>query len=453
MAVNYVKFFRGTPNAFEKLAVKNNDTLYFISETDEAKGSLYLGSKLISGNVSSINDLEDVLVNDLLTKDQILAYDDEQEKWVNKSALDVIGLMIGATETAQGGIGLVPAPGIGQNDLFLRGDGVWAAPESGIQLKTDNKSISTLADGQTISLKNFGVQYYKYVAATDNEAAHYELQIVDSNNPWKANLEPKVVEEDGELVLGWFEPNPTTIDGVQDEIIELNNQIVSINSNINAINENLTNVYNKKETQDYVASEIAKVNHLTRKTFATIEEANAFILTEEHPENYIYMILASSDFWGENNKYDEYMYIDGKLEKVGAWETDLSDYAKVSDLDNYVEKRAGYDLVLDTDIAKLSSIESGAQKNYISSVDVDFNVSEGKLFLNDISISKVSNLESILNKKAETSTVDSLTSQLNIVSGKVTDLTSELTKYLTKKDYEEDMAVVMNAITWQNLSE
>ena len=248
MAVNYVKFFRGTPNAFEKLAVKNNDTLYFISETDEAKGSLYLGSKLISGNVSSINDLEDVLVDGLLTKNQILAYDDEQEKWVNKSALDVIGLMIGATETAQGGMGLVPAPGIGQNNLFLRGDGVWAAPESSVQLKTDNKSISTLADGQTISLKNFGVQYYKYVAATDSEAAHYELQIVDSSNPWKVNLEPKVVEENGELVLGWFEPNPTTIDGVQDEIIELNNQIVSINSNINAINESLTNVYNKKET-------------------------------------------------------------------------------------------------------------------------------------------------------------------------------------------------------------
>ena len=27
--------------------------------------------------------------------------------------LDVVGLMIGATETAQGGNGLVPAPGIG----------------------------------------------------------------------------------------------------------------------------------------------------------------------------------------------------------------------------------------------------------------------------------------------------------------------------------------------------
>lgn len=449
MAVNYVKFFRGTPNAFEKLAVKNNDTLYFISETDEAKGSLYLGSKLISGNISSINDLEDILVDDLLTKNQILAYDDEQEKWVNKSVLDVIGLMIGATETAQGGMGLVPAPGIGQNDLFLRGDGVWAAPESSVQLKTDNKSISTLADGQTISLKNFGVQYYKYVAATDSEAAHYELQIVDSSNPWKVNLEPKVVEENGELVLGWFEPNPTTIDGVQDEIIELNNQIVSINSNINAINESLTNVYNKKETQDYVASEIAKANHLTRKTFATIEEANAFILTEDHPENYIYMILASSDFWGENNKYDEYMYIDGKLEKVGAWETDLSDYVK---------KQEGYSLVADTEIAKLATVEEGAQKNFIIAVDnSDFTVDTGTLHLNTIGISKVENLENILNSKVDNKTlndtVTSINSNINALDTKVEDLTQQLNNYVFKTTYDNDMALIKEAITWQELSE
>lgn len=448
MAVNYVKFFRGTPTAFENLVVKNSDTLYFISETDEAKGSLYLGSKLIS-HISSINDLDDILVDDLLTNNQILAYDDTQEKWVNKSVLDVVGLMIGATETAQGGIGLVPAPGIGQNDLFLRGDGVWAAPgDISIELKTDDQSVSTLADGQTISLKSFGVQYYKYIAATDTVAAHYELQIVDSDNPWKANLEPKVVEEDGELVLGWFEPNPTTIDGVQDEIIELNNQIVSINSNINAINENLTNVYNKKETQDYVASEIAKVNHLTRKTFATIEEANAFILTEEHPENYIYMILASSDFWGENNKYDEYMYIDGSLEKVGSWETDLSDYVK---------KQEGYSLVANEEIEKLATVEKGAQKNFIVAVNnSDFAVNAGTLHLNTIGISKVENLENILNDKVDNKTLNdtviSINSNINALDTKVKDLTQQLNNYVLKTTYEDDMTLIKEAITWQELS-
>ena len=29
----------------------------------------------------------------------------------------------------------------------------------------------------------------------------------------------------------------------------------------------------------------------------------------------------------ETNKYDEYLYVDGVLEQVGSWETDLSGYA------------------------------------------------------------------------------------------------------------------------------
>ena len=45
MAINYVKFIRGTPTAFAKLSQKDNDTLYFISETSSKKGSLYSSSK------------------------------------------------------------------------------------------------------------------------------------------------------------------------------------------------------------------------------------------------------------------------------------------------------------------------------------------------------------------------------------------------------------------------
>ena len=45
---NYVKFMRGTPTAFKNLATKDDDTLYFLSDKDNAEGYLYLGTKLIS---------------------------------------------------------------------------------------------------------------------------------------------------------------------------------------------------------------------------------------------------------------------------------------------------------------------------------------------------------------------------------------------------------------------
>ena len=50
MLANYVKFMRGTPEAYARLTKKDTDTLYFISEADASDGLLYLGSKLISGD-------------------------------------------------------------------------------------------------------------------------------------------------------------------------------------------------------------------------------------------------------------------------------------------------------------------------------------------------------------------------------------------------------------------
>ena len=45
----YVKFLRGTPEAYARLRHKDSDTLYFIYEEDESTGILYLGSKVIAG--------------------------------------------------------------------------------------------------------------------------------------------------------------------------------------------------------------------------------------------------------------------------------------------------------------------------------------------------------------------------------------------------------------------
>ena len=42
---NYVKFYRGSSVAFENLLNKNSDTLYFITDSDSNKSSLYIGDK------------------------------------------------------------------------------------------------------------------------------------------------------------------------------------------------------------------------------------------------------------------------------------------------------------------------------------------------------------------------------------------------------------------------
>ena len=63
-STKYVRFYRGSPEAYANV-IKNNDTLYFIYSSDSDKGSLYLGDRLISGNISNITDLEDLIITEL----------------------------------------------------------------------------------------------------------------------------------------------------------------------------------------------------------------------------------------------------------------------------------------------------------------------------------------------------------------------------------------------------
>lgn len=140
---NYVKFLRGTPTAWAKIseAEKDKDTLYFISEGSSKTGQLFLGPKLIIGEVSdieNIGDLHDVLLSENINTNNILVYDEAKSKWVNKPMFEVLSelitLMVGATADRNGMSGLVPAPKRGENKLYLRGDATWANPTAAVEL-------------------------------------------------------------------------------------------------------------------------------------------------------------------------------------------------------------------------------------------------------------------------------------------------------------------------------
>lgn len=159
MAANYVRFLRGTPTAYGNLAKKDPDTLYFISENGAKNGVLYLGEKLISGNVSifsNLNSISDVVLQNVKDKD-ILAYDTETGNWVNKTASEIaqwiVKVMTGATAETDGTSGLVPVPQAGDQDKFLRGDGTWAEvtgkldPTQAEDLSQLKATVSTLVGG------------------------------------------------------------------------------------------------------------------------------------------------------------------------------------------------------------------------------------------------------------------------------------------------------------------
>lgn len=126
---NYVKFLRGTPEAFKALATKENDTIYFIFKEEEEFGQLYIGDRLVSDQTSSdsivdtLAELTDVDVS-VKSNNQVLAWDAVNSKWKPMS-IPVAVAMTGATLDMAGTEGLVPAPAAGDNIKFLRGDGTW----------------------------------------------------------------------------------------------------------------------------------------------------------------------------------------------------------------------------------------------------------------------------------------------------------------------------------------
>ena len=138
---NYIKFKRGTPTAFNNLAQKDSDTLYFIYEEDEAVGQLWIGDRLITpsttdeGLVNKLSELLDVDIS-LVQDGQYLSYNATSGKWmpVTPSAASE---MVGADGVNAGQSGLVPAPAAGDNNKYLRGDGIWVELDSYTKAQID----------------------------------------------------------------------------------------------------------------------------------------------------------------------------------------------------------------------------------------------------------------------------------------------------------------------------
>jgi hypothetical protein len=263
----------------------------------------------------------------------------------------------------------------------------------------DNASIE-IVDGR-VQLKDFGVGYYAYVPAVKNEDGEVtEPSKYVYTEGFKEGLEARVRLEGEDYVIAWYEPSGETIE-------DINATLESVKSDIEALQEavkdiptelvkkaNAADVYTKAETDKAIADEIAKVDHLKRTTVAGIESID---LDAEDADQYIYMVPNT-----ETGSYDEYMVIDGELERVGDWGVDLDDYATKTDLEAKVDKVEGSRLMTEAEGEKLAGIAEGANKNVVESVaEGELKVENGQLSVVEIAQSKVKGLVAKLNEIIE----------------------------------------------------
>lgn len=112
-----------------------------------------------------------------------------------------------------------------------------------------------------------------------------------------------------------------------------------------------------------VAAGVAAADHITRRIVSSVDDID---LTADDAGKYIYMVSKDG---ADGDQYDEYMVLNGVLEKVGDWSVDLSDYVQKED-----GKVLSSNDFTDADKEKLEGVAEGATKVTASSVPGAINV-------------------------------------------------------------------------------
>jgi hypothetical protein len=334
--------------AYQALVKPDRNTLYFISD-NEGISYLYLGENLVSGGNTvdisefTLGQLANVMVDG--AGENAFLVQDSEGNWHAKELAEVVTLIQNELEPA------------------LEGDNASLEVQEGI-----------------IKLKDFGQKYYSYVPAVkDAEGNIVQASSYNLVDGFKEGLEPRVISKDGELIIAWYEPGTETVEDVAANIETVSKVVEDLDNTVGALDEALnaegglvdqvddlqnqvgqaaddagnaaTGLYAEVERLDQaMATESERVNAaLDEKANAndvyTKLEVNQLIADVEHLKreiveslpaieeadvNTIYML--PSGLQEDDNKYYEWIVIDGKFERVGSWEVNLTDYAKAADL-------------------------------------------------------------------------------------------------------------------------
>jgi hypothetical protein len=208
----------------------------------------------------SIGDLQDAIIDNVGDK-QILVYNGNLHAWVNTDYTDLVEEFIGATNNSAGVAGLVPAPGEGNTNLFLRSDGKWVAIEQSsgginisgeypisvdengvISLAIDNKTLGIVDN--SLSIKGFedaeinavltktenGLEWIVPEEGRDDEfAAAIEKLNGDIATIKNAVGQAATKDEEGEVI--------TSASGLYAEIEKLDSDILNVEQEISTTND------------------------------------------------------------------------------------------------------------------------------------------------------------------------------------------------------------------------
>ena len=211
-----------------------NNALYFLEDTNELYKGLYpIGTAhYYFGNRNSDEVDENAIARILGAKTAVL--NDVMVITDTDGSKDVFIFAIGAdsTENWQKLTGKIHSTDVVFNDGHTLEEKLTSAT-----IAVDNKSIVQDENTGIVSLAGYGESYWAWDGATKE----YTLQTVDEQHPWKSGLTPRVYsDEHGNFVIGWYEPNPTTAEGVATDLTALRQDVQSLQTLVGSIGSGST---------------------------------------------------------------------------------------------------------------------------------------------------------------------------------------------------------------------
>lgn len=294
------------------------------------------------------------------------------------------------------------------------------------------ENIGELVDGQVLT---YDVASESWVARTPSAVAEVkfdnnqfvtnakgELSLVNFENaPSGAQLTKSA---DGSLI--WVLPDAETVEGLSELVAILREDV-----------DNLTEKFNDYDTSAEVdakiSSAVAGISHLSYKI---VNSTNEIDVSAADADKYIYLVK-------NGNSYDEYMVVNGQLERVGDWNVDLSDYATKSEV-------AAVSTRVDDIASQLNGVKSDVSAHTTAITNINTSIEDLTSSLGSTN-SSVADLASQLNAVKET--VNTHSTKLNeledALEGKV-----DVSVFNTKMAIvDEDISELKDAMTWNELKE
>lgn len=270
--------------------------------------------------------------------------------------------------------------------------------EVGSKMVTDDRTIVLNSDNE-LGLHDFGAGYYAY-----NEDAEEGQDPYVWTEGFIAGLEPKAKlnAETGKYELAWYQPNPTTVEGLSSEINSLKQTVSTLETGvakIPGIETALADRYTKAEVDAKIAGVLVYKGVASAVSTTTITNDTITVNGVN--------IIASSDNVGHVYVIDgkEYASDGSKWEELGS-ATDLSNYYTKGEVDS----------AIDADVAALKTELEGADSEIITRVSALETNSATKTELQTLS----GTVTTLSNK------VDDEATELDTLQGTVSTLSSKV---------------------------